>query len=354
MRGNALTRPGDGPIRVLRVLVVCLVVSGCRLEGPTLPAPDDTPTTYSGRATVVKATVNGQTSTLIEAGPLPSEGGTSEASLLTVNLADLLAAEIAHAATIAGNDTVHSEASLADIQLDVGGHQISADFLIARAFAQCEQGAPAVRGDFDVANLMIDGKPIVVNADPNQQTTLFDLAGAQVGRVTINQQLRSLQENFAEITVNGIRLEIFGAADVVLFQAHADITCGVTAPSAGDFITGGGRIGGTPSGGLATFGVAAGALFDGFWGHLNYVDKAADMHVRSTALTGYTLVNAATRRVEGLAEINGQAGFTYAVELADNGEPGTADVFSIQLSNGYSAGGNLVGGNIQLHAAVNP
>jgi len=42
------------------------------------------------------------------------------------------------------------------------------------------------------------------------------------------------------------------------------------------------------------------------------------------------------------------------VRACDKGEPGRNDLFQIQLSNGYSAGGDLGGshpggGNIQLH-----
>jgi hypothetical protein len=35
-------------------------------------------------------------------------------------------------------------------------------------------------------------------------------------------------------------------------------------------------------------------------------------------------------------------------ECTDNGTPGTFDTFSIQLSNGYSAGGTLTSGDIEI------
>jgi hypothetical protein len=73
------------------------------------------------------------------------------------------------------------------------------------------------------------------------------------------------------------------------------------------------------------------------------------MRAIGTGVTAYTMVDANTRHIEGTCEIDGVAGFTYAVDVTDNGEPGTADRFSIQLSNGYTAAGNLIGGNIQLH-----
>ena len=45
---------------------------------------------------------------------------------------------------------------------------------------------------------------------------------------------------------------------------------------------------------------------------------------------------------------------TARARLCDKGEPGENDIFQIQLSNGYFAGGDLGGnrpggGNIQLH-----
>ena len=57
------------------------------------------------------------------------------------------------------------------------------------------------------------------------------------------------------------------------------------------------------------------------------------------------------RVFEGEAEVNGTPGYTYRVEVADNGEPGRrTDRLKISLSyNNYSADGTLEGGNIQLH-----
>jgi len=46
---------------------------------------------------------------------------------------------------------------------------------------------------------------------------------------------------------------------------------------------------------------------------------------------------------------NGKAKLSFTVDVTDNGEPGTLDTFSIQVSNGYSASGNLTDGNITIH-----
>jgi hypothetical protein len=121
-----------------------------------------------------------------------------------------------------------------------------------------------------------------------------------------------------------------------------------------DFVTGGGWIIG-PGGAKANFGVHGGIRHGNFWGGLNYIDHATRMHVHSTGTTSYVHVDQNTRRIGFNVKINGIAG-TAIVTVTDNGEPGTHDIFDIQLSTGYSAGGELGGtvkrgggGNIQLH-----
>jgi hypothetical protein len=124
-----------------------------------------------------------------------------------------------------------------------------------------------------------------------------------------------------------------------------------------DHATGGGWIVGTPSGASANFGVGGGQLPDGtLWGHLNYVDQDADLHVVATAVTSYAVDpnDGNCRLISYEVTINGESGFTADVRVCDYGEPGAEDTFQITLSNGYSASGDLAddapgGGNIQLH-----
>jgi hypothetical protein len=118
-----------------------------------------------------------------------------------------------------------------------------------------------------------------------------------------------------------------------------------------DMVTAGGWITGTPSGSRANFGVNARDPAAPS-GHLNYVDHAsgAGLHVVSTSITSYTIVNATTRTIAGTCTINDVAG-TFTATLVDLGEPGTADTFSISLSTGYTASGTLEGGNVAIHPA---
>jgi len=154
--------------------------------------------------------------------------------------------------------------------------------------------------------------------------------------------------------VNALHIIVDGIADVVVASAHADITCPTAPPppppTCPDFVTGGGWIVGTPSGARANFAVAGGVKSGALWGHLHYIDHGQNgPKVKGTGVTNYMVVDATTRRIEGTAEIDGQPGFTYRVDVADEGEPGRADRFDLHLSNGYDATGVLNGGNLQLH-----
>ena len=296
-------------------------------------------TTFSGRATAVKAVVAGQPITLSDTGALDSTGGEKEASLLEAAVPGLLTAEVLHASTVGNGNNSRSEASVANLALTVGGNAIAADFLMARAQAACADGASAGGGS-EIVNLVINGQPVTVTGEPNQTVDL------PVGQVIINEQTSDRQ---GDITVNALHVIIPSVADVIIASAHADITCGKVACPGKDFVTGGGWIL-TPAGSKGTFGVAGGIKGKGLWGHLTYIDHGTNLKVKGTGVTSYVVTGPTSRQIEGTCEINGVPG-TYKVDLADNGEPGRGrDLFTITLSTGYTAGGALEGGNVQLHA----
>src|SRR5690348_13670039 len=77
-------------------------------------------TSYSGRATVVQATLFtpvSTTVTLVDAGPLPSSGGAMEASLLNASVPGLVSAEVLHGTTVGQSNASRSEASVAELAL---------------------------------------------------------------------------------------------------------------------------------------------------------------------------------------------------------------------------------------------
>ncbi|SRR6266480_2674525 len=164
----------------------------------------------------------------------------------------------------------------------------------------------------------------------------------------------------------------------ILFIAVLAITGGLTSGSvsaqfssvtcspSGDFVTGGGFIiiPDLATGAHANFGVAGGCKNGFLWGHLEYVDHGSGL-APSTAPTPFRVhgtgvleyfadrFDPKTRWIGGTAETNDPNNPTvsYCVRVTDNGEGASAppDTFLITLSNGYTAGGPLVGGNIQLH-----
>jgi hypothetical protein len=234
---------------------------------------------------------------------------------------------------------------VAELSLTVAGNTISAGLLQARATAVCGDGGATASGNSDIATLSVNGQSITVSGAPNQTVPL------PVGEVIINEQM---SHGAGDITVNALHVKVPGAADVIVSSAHADITCQPAPPppvcTGADFVTGGGWITGTPSGAKANFGVAGGLKQGAFWGHLTYIDHGpGGPRVKGTGVTAYRVVNTTTRHIEGTAQVDGQEGFTYQVDVADNGEPGRNDTFTLVVSNGYSATGSLGGGNIQLH-----
>jgi hypothetical protein len=299
--------------------------------------------TFSGQGTAVSATVAGINTKLGDTGPLPSSGGALEASLLSAQI-DGLSADVLHATTVGQQEESRSEASVADVMLTVAGNTIAADFLMASAEATCNGGGAAVTGSSEVFGLVINGQTIAVSGQPNQTISL----PAGTGEVIINEQNGSASGSDGTITVNALHVIANGVADIIISSAHADIHCAGQAPCNGDFITGGGWIT-SPSGAKGTFGVAGGIKNGSLWGHLTYIDHGSGLKVKGTGVTNYAVTGPTSRQIDGTCEVNGQPGYTYTVNVTDNGEPGTNDFFQLTVPGQYTASGNLGGGNIKLH-----
>ena len=342
------------------LLVSCEKPTGPATHGPPAFDLSSTRTTFSGEATVVRATVPSlpllSPIILGHAGPLDASGGADHSTLLSATISKeqtlgLLAvdAEVVHAATVGQGNHSRAEASVADANLSVPGYTIHADALSSRAEAKCDgAGGASASGSSEIAGLIVNGTPITVTGQPNQMVSPPPV------KIVINEQSGSTSGNPSDITVNALHVTVTDLsggtlADVVISSSHADITCAGCSSPLGDFVTGGGWITGTPTGARANFAVAGGMKNGALWGHLTYIDHGSDgLKVKGTLVTKYVRVDDVTRHIEGNAEINGSPG-TYAVDVADNGEPGRNDTFTIWLSNGYTASGNLAGGNIQLH-----
>jgi hypothetical protein len=324
----------------MRTFVATCLLAAVALVAPAAAQAADT--TFSGQATAVRASVLGQPPIVLsDTGALPSSGGAQEASLLSASEPGLLTADVLHATTVGQGNASRSEASVADLNLTVAGNSVTADFLRSQATARCGPGGASVSGDSEIVQLTINGQSVAVTGQPNQTVSL---PGG--GSVVINEQSATADS----ITVSALHVAVPGVVDVVIASSHADIHCGSQSCSnAKDFVTGGGWIT-APSGGKGTFGVAGGLKSGAGWGHLTYIDHGTGMKVKGTGVTAYAATGPTSRHIEGTADVDGMPGFTYRVDVADNGEPGRGrDTFALTLSNGYSAAGQLQGGNIQLH-----
>ena len=299
-------------------------------------------------------------------------GDAQEASDLELSLASGLEAAVSHAAVVSQREGTFSDASAANIRFTGrsgfwggGVTTISADFVMSEATAACSTNGATFSGQSQINGLVVDGQPVAVTGQANQ---FVFLSGG--GFMVINEQFAGQASSMVDgqsvtaegIAVNALHVILPGAGVNVAFgSSAAGIGCGNEtnrfAPNqvCGDFTTGGGWITGTPSGAKANFGVAGGVKEGAFWGHLNYIDHGSGRHVKHTAVTGYSVDPNDTncRFISYTVTIDGQPG-TAEVHLCDLGEPGGNDRFEIQLSDGYSAGGDLGGsqaggGNIQLH-----
>jgi len=381
------------------VLLALVMVSPIAGAFGGYPAPLST--TYGGRAygLGVEVPIWGGTY-YADTGQLPGSGGAlfTDTTDIGSNVGSLTSL-ITY--TRGFNDGARSEAGTSDLSLVLGGIDVGASFVYAGAAAACD----GVSGASEVFDLTIGGVSYGVSGAPNQ--VIYYVPG--VLTLIANEQ----NVNGGSITVNALHA-ITPAADVTVAHAASSIDCGGilsyggTVGTAGtigtrgtaprpqpwhipphDFMTGGGfffangddTCNGVPfSGDRINFGFNAGPR-PGGWptvkGHLNLIDHGpnCEHHIQGTDVTDYFQYPPDDvqhcRRWGGPAELDHVSGYHFAVVTCDYGEPGRDDRFAINVWLGNDAtvennapvyhadnydgtpapeGGNLNGGNIQLHA----
>jgi Bacterial Ig-like domain (group 1) len=119
-------------------------------------------------------------------------------------------------------------------------------------------------------------------------------------------------------------------------------------PSTAGHVTGGGQAPNAMATDQVTFSFNAKSDASGVKGTCTVVDKAAGIKVKSTKVTAVVQSgNSAT--IFGEAMVDG-ATTAFRIDVEDNAEPGKGnDIFMIQTGSGYSAGGTLTQGNVQVH-----
>jgi hypothetical protein len=80
-------------------------------------------------------------------------------------------------------------------------------------------------------------------------------------------------------------------------------------------------------------------------GKVDYRDGDTDFRSSGRVVL---LCTGKTARVEGSGFVDRDKPVTFTVDVADNGESGATDTFSITLGNGKAASGTLTRGNIQV------
>jgi hypothetical protein len=102
----------------------------------------------------------------------------------------------------------------------------------------------------------------------------------------------------------------------------------------------------------ATFGGVASVKLGIVSGQEEYQDHGpfTPMNVHSINVTMVQCTNdRQAASIFGTATINGSGSFDFQIDVEDNGEPGTSDVYRMRV-NGYDSGPQtLKGGNVQIH-----
>ena len=213
MRGKHHGRP----TLVLAVMLVSLLVwptASLAQLGGLLPSP--TASTVTGQAAAVRATILGilgtaATTVLSDTGTLAGITDARNASQLTGGIPSLLGAEVLQAATISGSNQVDSEASLANLTLNIAGIGISAKLVMAQA---SQVSGALGSGTSSIDNLAINGAGVAVTGQPNQTVAIPG------GQIVINEQTILP----GSITVNALHVVVNGVADVVISSAVAGIS----------------------------------------------------------------------------------------------------------------------------------
>jgi hypothetical protein len=112
-------------------------------------------------------------------------------------------------------------------------------------------------------------------------------------------------------------------------------------------VTGGGQAAAASEVESIAFGFNAKASEGGLTSHCNVVDRSARVHIKCIDVISL-LRSGNSAMIFGNATVNG-ARTAYRIDVQDIGEPGAGvDSFTIVTASGYSAGGVLKDGNVQV------
>lgn len=81
-------------------------------------------------------------------------------------------------------------------------------------------------------------------------------------------------------------------------------------------------------------------------GSFSYSDPGSSVSISANKISSLSF-NGNQAHFTGTAKL-GKKSVSFTVDVTDNGTPGTLDFFSIHLSTGYSASGNLTSGDLEI------
>jgi hypothetical protein len=312
---------------------------------PKAKAPTPAPATaHFGRARVLHAKLPGQPEVIGgEAGGLNSSIAVNHASEDNAAITNLLTARMLHAAIIGQAGQSHAEASLANLQLTVGKHRISASFIAGRAQAACGRNGVVAGGRSEIVGLVVDGRAVPAPARPNQRVWWPD------GYLALDEQGAPPDGPVGSHAVTPLRVVLKDGTDITIAAVAAGLDCTRTQPCGQDFITGSGWITMRANPQPLLFAASMWrTTVGGLAGHLAFEDPANGIRFTADGATAYSVSpsNPNARLIAGTGTHNGREGVIYRLELTDGGD--TGDQFLLVLGNTYTVAGTVQGGQLRL------
>lgn len=213
------------PSPLLRAVVPAAVLAVLGVHSSSAPAHQ---VLYTGKATGIEATANILTTKvklLLVNVPFDCLGRPKEEVLASVgNPGPLkISSKSVRGYTLGdnANEKATALASIEDTTLEVPGLKVQVQAIDARAEASCDGTKTTVDGESTLAGLMINGKTVQANGQPNQK---FEVPG--VASITINEQVRLGRE----ISVYGLHIKLLDDdeavnGDIYMAKTRARIQC---------------------------------------------------------------------------------------------------------------------------------
>jgi len=196
-------------------------------------------------------------------------------------------------------------------------------------------------GRADHVETLLPNGMVLVAGGTNFEIDTAELYDPATGTWSLTGSLNTMRKDHAAtLLLNGMVLVTGGAL------AHKAALATAELYDPGIVVSGQGSIHG--QGDEATFEFDAKQSDNRPTGSLSFSDPAAGISITKAKLRTLTF-NGNSADLGGTARLGDGRRVTYSVTAIDNSSDGSTDTFSITLSNGYSASGTLLTGDIRIH-----